>query len=203
MASKPFLNIELGEGFVSKTRSLDKTIRGALLAALGVDESRKGDGEIGPATLRVASKFGVRMTPSFESIMRRTRDELRDETPRSKGALKQGPHLADGWRVRVRTDSNGSRFFEVDNKDPRAEKLLAIFEYGTKKNYKIEAKDPDNPLFFYWEKVNKVVRFRKVTHPGVNQYVGYIARARRRLRARSTKALLRLEQRWIKNVGIS
>ncbi|MEC7116515.1 MAG: hypothetical protein VXW76_08145, partial [Actinomycetota bacterium] len=88
------------------------------------------------------------------------------------------------------------------NKDPRAQKLLAIFEYGTKVNYEIASKDPKKPLFFYWQKTNSVVRFRRVTHPGINQYVGYIARARRRLRRRTTAALVSLEKRWIQNVGV-
>jgi len=194
MAKKPMISIELGEGFVSKTRSIDKRIKGALLAALGIGK------DAGPVRLAVGESFGTRMTPSFESLMKRTRDELREETPRSKGALKTGPHLADGWRVRTRVNSAGKRF-EIDNKDPRAEKLLAIFEYGTKVDYEIKPKNK-KALAFYWEKQNKHAVFRRVTHPGINQYVGFIAKARRRLRRRTTAALVSLEKRWIRNVGV-
>jgi len=200
------MKIELGSALRSGNRnSLDKVIKSGLLAALG-DEFKKN--------LAVPAGRGIRMNPSFRNIVKKVRDELEIQTPKSDspgGGGSAGPstggQLARSWKVRTRNTPEG-KTFEIVNVDPRANELLPILEYGTrKKNYEITPRFKKS-LSFLWQNPPADVspgpihvQFRKVTHPGIKAGF-FIRRARRRLRARTVKALKSLEQRWIRNASI-
>tara|TARA_Y100000114_G_C11763344_1_gene331251 strand:+ start:3220 stop:3825 length:606 start_codon:yes stop_codon:yes gene_type:complete len=200
------MRIELGSALRSGNRnSLDKIIKSGLLGALG-DDFRKN--------LAVPSGRGIRMNPSFRNIVKKVRDELEVQTPKSKSpelggsaGPSTGGQLAKSWKVKTKNTVEG-KTFEIVNVDPRAPELLPILEYGTrKKNYEISPRFKKS-LSFLWENPPANlspgplhVQFRKVTHPGIR--AGFFVRsARRRLRARTVKALKQLEKRWIKNASI-
>lgn len=173
--------IELGAGFVSKSDRIDVRLINGLLAA--IDKN-----------LRVPKKYGVQMNPSFRKLALRSRAELEAETPKSEG----GGKLAKSWKVVVRTSKAGIDM-TVENRDPRADLLLPIFEYGAKP-HRIRPRNK-KALAFFWEKAGKDVVFREVNHPGIKG-TRLVERARRRLRRRTNIALSRLVDRWIKNVGL-
>tara|TARA_Y100001973_G_scaffold106348_1_gene183687 strand:- start:29851 stop:30441 length:591 start_codon:yes stop_codon:yes gene_type:complete len=193
------IKIELGERLIKGTRSLDKVLMTALLDAIGDDELKKVQAR--------ATKRGVRMRPSFKRLAQQTQEELIQSTP--------GTAMAHGWKVRS-TRKRGLLEYEVVNEDPRAKlnllgesyTLLDVLEYGTPRPYEITGN-----LILKFRSGGGVVYRRRVTHPAIQFFpgvdwrgrqkqIGFIRRARLRLRKRSTEALKRLEARWKQNVLI-
>jgi len=180
MAAK--IDIVLGEGFISKTRSIDKQIRQSLLDVIGdnltVDQQ----------------KSKRRLRSSFRTILEGIVEELKAETPKDTGKL------AAGWRLKTKR-LEGKLEYTITNVQnevlPKGYTLLDVLEFGARPHL-IEAKNED-ALSFFWKKFGKQVAFRKVNHPGINKaknpFVGFIGRARRRMRRRGTKALQRLASR--------
>jgi len=175
--------IELGPGFISKTRSLDKQIRQALVDAIGdnmtVDQT----------------KSKRRLGKSFRTLLNQSVDELKIETPKDTGKL------AAGWKLKTkRTNGQLEYLITNDHNIPVNETgatLLDVLEFGARP-HTIKPKKA-KALSFFWPRVGKNVFFRRVRHPGINKsknsFVGFIARARRRLRKRGTEQLRKLALR--------
>ena len=200
---KPKFEIVLDDGFISKTRSVDKVILGALVAAMNdtVDGSRSLVG------LKVAKRYGVRMKPSFRQIMEGTVEEIREGTPVDTGELQRG------WKLKESRKTGRLVYTIVNDAPPRPPQypggaplnsadLINMLEFGTKPHKiapvkKKSLSDQARGGTFFSR--------RAVSHPGINKgknaFVGWIGRARRKMRARSTKALQGLATRWVANAN--
>lgn len=98
-------------------------------------------------------------------------------TPRSPGA---GPHVADGWVADIEQTPEGVSV-RVHNKSPKATErmilangnrapytLLDILEYGSSPHVILPVRG--DYLVFFWPKVGRRVRARRVNHPGTRPY---------------------------------
>jgi len=179
--------IELGPGFVSKTRSLDQQIRQALVDVIGdnmtVDQT----------------KSKRRLGKSFRTLLEQSVTELKAETPKDTGKL------AAGWELKTKR-TNGQLEYLITNDNNKvlgdSGTLLDVLEFGARP-HTIKPRYAQ-ALAFFWQRMGKNVFFRQVRHPGINKsknpFVGFIGRARRRLRKRGTKQLESLGKRIIADV---
>ena len=179
--------IELGPGFISKNRSLDKQIRQALVNVIGdnmtVDQT----------------KSKRRLGKSFRTLLNQSLGELIKETPKDTGKL------AGGWKLKTKR-TNGKLEYLITNDNNKvlgdSGTLLDVLEFGASP-HTIKPRYAQ-ALAFFWQRMGKNLFFRQVRHPGINKsknpFVGFIGRARRRLRKRGTKQLESLGKRIIADV---
>lgn len=114
---------------------------------------------------------------ALEGIAQKAAKTAKDLTPRSEGS---GPHVADAW-TSERADAGDRVTFVVRNTDQEANadvrladgstqpySLLHILEYGSAP-HEITPHLADR-LVFFWPRLGRQVRAKKVDHPGTRPY---------------------------------